>query len=287
MALLCEARPMIGLFASLCAFFSCWSDVASLDGSLRFADDGSSSEFRRRPLFGCRSPWAELSVIDPTCPAMEGSDLTPKLLPATQVLLSAELCRVRTLLGRVCDQQASGGGSPRAPRHHLQEIFDALPESANSLPSFVPRRLGVLMLVGDPAKDVGVIEVAVIERVVPRPGWAAPFLHRADIRSELFVHLCDVQERSGKCKIRKGSIVLCPCHFVCRVNADFGSRTWILDEKTRERLLLLRRCIAEMGARHQAMKSLPRLDAAREESNGAASTTGSEPQTACSNEADR
>merc|ERR1719183_2631305 len=83
---------MAALLASLAAFFHHYSAPGGLNGVLQFAADGSTSEFRRKGE-KCNSPWAELSVLDPTREGAESLDLAPRLPPATQILMSYELRR--------------------------------------------------------------------------------------------------------------------------------------------------------------------------------------------------
>jgi len=122
------------------------------------------------------------------------------------------------------------------------------------MPSFVAGGVGVLLLWGEDPKGGGArtIELGVVEHVIPRPGWAAPFLHRSDDRSELHVRLCDVDERSGRCHSRKkNSVVLCPCHFICRVHLDKEGRNWRMDMEGMERFKAMRYYLQELDAQQQ------------------------------------
>merc|ERR1719232_1290287 len=113
----------------------------------------------------------------------------------------------------------------------LEEVFEPLPDGTNALPSFLNNPVGVLALCGETQRGSRVpnVEVALIDGVLARPGWAAPFLLRSDERSELTVKLCDVEDVSGRTHIRKKSdLVLCPCHFICRVRIEKDRGGWKL-----------------------------------------------------------
>ncbi|CAK0805912.1 unnamed protein product, partial [Prorocentrum cordatum] len=96
-------------------------------------------------------------------------------------------------------------------------------------------------------------EVAVIDGAFPRAGWRAPFLHRADERSELYVHLCDVNRHTGSCTFRmrrsECTMVLCPCHFVCGVT--FRNERWRLDDDSLELYRRMSDILAQMEVRHR------------------------------------
>jgi len=240
-------RAMAALLASLSSFFRHYAALGCLDGILQFAADGSSSEFRRRSRAdrpkGDRASdsWAEFAVLDPTREGSESLNLAPPLPPATQLLLAHELRRAGQRLERIPTRcEASAGESRRI----LGEVFEPLPEGTNAMPSFMGCAVGVLLLWGENLKGGGgrTIECGMVEHIVPRPGWAAPFLHRSDDRSELHVRLCDVDERTGRCHTRRKIpvVVLCPCHFICRVHLEKEGRTVRLDAEGLERLKAMR-----------------------------------------------
>jgi len=256
-------RLCLTLMASLSAFFRCYSELGGLDGTLRFTPGGVSSSFSQKPKER-RSSWADLTVCDPTCE--EG--LAPPLTPATQLLLAHELRRADARLRR-CTQPRRGtppiGGEPY---HDIMDVFASMPEGANSCPSD-KRAFGALMLLGNPSdsEDIGVLEAVFIDRVVPRPGWAAPFLHRSDNRSELFATVLNVHERTGRSLPRpKGMVMLCPCHFVCRLDMQRvqqrgrgGPRAWTLDAEGLDRLSSMRAYLAAMQGRRRALEDKQQL----------------------------
>lgn len=230
-AIVSSQRPMAALLASLGAFFRHYSALDRLDGVLQFAADGSASSFRRRAKTS-QDPWAVLAVLDPTREGSESLNLAPSLPRATQLLVAYELQRASMRL-----QQAL----PSESRRLLEEVFEPLPDGTNALPSFHTGTIGVLVLCGEIVKgsDIPDVEVALIESIVTRPGWVAPFLLRGDDRSELDSALLDVEEISGTCHRRQGkAVLLCPCHFICRIRLEKhkDNRSWMLDLEGRERL---------------------------------------------------
>jgi len=233
-------RPMAALLVSLTAFFRHYAALQQLDGVLQFAADGSSSEFRRHTCARA-APWAELVVLDPTREGAESLNLVPRLLPATQLLLAHELRRAGQRLEQVprgCE--ASFGES----RCFLEDVFEPLVEGVNVMPSFLTRgNIGVLLLLrgGSAWGDVCSVEFGLVELIVPRPGWAAPFLHRSDERSELHIRLCNVDEHTGQCRAREAErAILSPNHFICRAPVLKEGQSWRLEGEGMERLRVMR-----------------------------------------------
>jgi len=265
-ALLNGTRPMAALLASLAAFFLNYTTQGGFDGVLKFAPHGSSSEFKRNKDKS-RSPWPELSILDPTREGVESLDLAPRLPPATQLLFAHELRRASRRLQEASPHtlrdQENTVDNKQDPlqstdmRRRLEEVFKPLPEGDNSLPISVLEGKGfaALFLWSDSdGSGVGNLELGLVERITPRPGWSAPFLHRSDNRSELQVRLCDIDERNGKCTPRKKSTVfLCPCHFICRVHADREGRgPWTLNAEGQDRVKAMKTYLVEMrGRQHQ------------------------------------
>merc|ERR1719331_1148344 len=253
-AIISGQRPMVALLASLAAFFHHYAAPDGLDGVLMFAADGSSSEFRRssekKPSPRSSSNvWGELSVLDPTREGNERLDLAPRLPPATQLLLSHELRRASQRLHRVPKGRELSFGDGRRV---LEEVFEPLPEGMNNLPSFTVSMgvMGVLLLWEQDSTGPGTVELAIIDSISPRPGWIAPFLHRGDDRSELSVRLLDVEERTGRATPRKSSnpeVVLCPCHFICRVQLDKDGKNYRLDTEGLERMKAMKLYLSERG----------------------------------------
>lgn len=246
-AIVSGQRPMAALLASLTAFFQYYADLERLDGILRFAVDGSSSEFKRRAA-GRAGPWAELVVLDPTREGHESLNLVPRLPPATQLLLAHELRRAGQRLEQVPRGCESSFGESRRT---LEEVFEPLLEGTNVMPSFLVGEVGVLLLCAQAsaAGDVRNVEFGVVDYVLPRPGWAAPFLHRGDDRSELRARLCDVDEASGQCAPRPkdAAVAVSPCDFICCARLEREGRRWRLDPEGLERLRAMRGYLAAVS----------------------------------------
>lgn len=191
---LSKRRPMAALLSSLGSFFRHYQSLERLDGVLYFSPDGSSSEFRRRERQRGCSPWAELSVLDPTREGTESLSLVSRLHPATQLLLGHELQRAYQRIE-----------AHRDNREMLEDALRPVPEGINALPSFIEEPLCALVVRGELSPGTGSqqVELAVIEKVTPRPGWMAPFLLRSDERSQMTVRLMDLEDRSGRCRFRR------------------------------------------------------------------------------------
>jgi hypothetical protein len=252
-AILSGQRPMVALLASLAAFFHHYAARDGLDGVLKFASDGSASEFRREKRASSRaSPWASLSVLDPTREGAECLDLAPRLPPASQLLILHELRRASQRLDCVPKGREATIGDGRRV---LEEVFEPLPEGINALPSFgvnAMNVMGALFLWDQDSKGCGTLQLGIIERISPRPGWSAPFLHRFDDRSELVARLQDV-EASGRCtqrgKKNNTEVSLCPCHFICRVHLEKDGKAWRLDSESLDRYQSMKRYLLDLSSR--------------------------------------
>eukprot|EP00435_Cladocopium_sp_Y103_P067564 s187_g30.t1 len=190
---------------------------------------------RRERQRGC-SPWAELSVLDPTREGTESLSLVPRLHPATQLLLGHELQRAYQRF------EAHGDN-----REMLEDALRPVPEGINALPSFIEEPLCALMVCGELSTGTGIqqVELAVIEKVTPRPGWMAPFLLRSDERSQMTVRLMDLEENSGRCRFRRvPRVTLCPANFICQVFMTQDSNTWRIDEEGLVRFHSMRQIVA-------------------------------------------
>lgn len=242
----CQGRKTLS--AVLSNFFFTYASFGGLDGTLAFCQESVAFEFKRKstskqPL----SPWAELSVLDPTQGCAESSDLVPRLLPATQLLLVYELRRAHRHFAQ-SEAECNDSAVPAAA------AFEAAPEGSTSLPSAATAPIRALLFLGDPAKGVGTVEVGSIDKIVPFPEWKAPFLHRSDTRSEIYVRLYDVDSKSMCCRIRpKSSMVLCPCHFICQLSsgalvkrAGDGSRQWAFSADDLDRLSSMQKYLQEI-----------------------------------------
>jgi len=262
---------MAALAISLLAFFRGYCSPGSLHGTLQFRDEAGnaeqfSSEFRPSPT-SKDSPWAELVVQDPI-QGGEDINLAPPLTPATQLLLVHELQRAAGHLQvpesspSMAEQSVDGEETPEQKprgksRQQVEALFESLPPLKNSLPAIAEESLAVLLLQGNPSKGVGSVEVAIVERIVPRQGWSASFLHRSDTTSELHVRLCDVSESSGSCQPRReGTVVLCPCHFICMLELEMDGSRYKLCEEDMERYRSMRRILSKLKTHQRALGDL-------------------------------
>jgi len=233
---LSKRRPMAALLSSLGSFFRHYQSLERLDGVLYFSPDGSSSEFRRRERQRGCSLWAELSVLDPTREGTESLSLVPRLHPATQLLLGHELQRAYQRI------EAHGDN-----REMLEDALRPVPEGINALPSFIEEPLCALVVRGELSPGTGSqqVELAVIEKVTPRPGWMAPFLLRSDERSQMTVRLMDLEDRSGRCRFRRvPRVTLCPANFICQVFMTQDANIWRIDEEGVVRFHSMRQIVA-------------------------------------------
>lgn len=251
---------MAALSAALTAFFHGWAGLDGLHGTLEFGgeSDGVVSEFRHRDRKR-NSPWPELSVLDPTMPIVGSgvsSDLVPSLSPATRLLLMYELERASKRL----PQAAEGSQNIAcATRRDMDEVFEQTFLGRNVLPSMVPHGAGcvALFLQGDPTKGVGVIELGIIDQIVPRPGWTADFLHRSDTISELHARTCEVDEQTGHCRARReGHVVLCPCHFVCLAYLKQDNYQLVLDPESLMRISCMKAILAGLRSNERALEDI-------------------------------
>jgi hypothetical protein len=256
-----DKSPMQALFACLATFFREYGTLDGLHGVLSFSnqtaeveDDISfSAEFRRSPRH-VESPWAELVVLDPT-QTSEDLNLAPSLSPATQLLLVYEMQRAAMHLQEMQIKLEAKQQMPGKSENPLQAVFEPLPPLKNSLPAFnQDGPVTALLLQGNPSKGVGTLEVAIIDKIVARPGWNASFLHRFDTSSELHARLCDVNENSGACATRReGSVVLCPCHFVCMLEFQRDGAKLKLKEHDLQRFRTMRKMLDQMVSHQRAL----------------------------------
>jgi len=235
-----EERPIVAIVKMLAAFFHHYASAASMNGTLSFRTSPVSSEFKAAPQVDS-FPWARLCVMDPATGCEEL--VQRELPPATQLLIFHELRRASVRMPDA-SQVASQGCDCR----FLKEIFEPVHDNINLLPAYLTEGLGALVLLGDPSSGVGNIEVAIIHYIVPKEGWLAPFLHRTDKSSELHAQLLDVADHGRWGVQRKGTMLLCPCHFVCRAGlSDAGARgRHLLDLETLERLRRMQGYLEEL-----------------------------------------
>jgi len=265
-AMVSGQRPMAALLTSLAAFFCYYQCLERLDGVLKFATDGTASDFSRRERIGSGpaslSPWAELAVLDPTKSGKESINLVPRLFPATQLLLAHELQRAHERLEKVPrGQEATLGESSRI----LEEVFGRLPEGMNTLPSYVvSEAIAALVVCGEGAAGTGVeeVEIALIDSVAPKSGWQADFLLRGDNKSEMVVKLLDLEDRTGRCHLRDGKPVsLCPCSFVSRVVLEQDGHSWRIDTEGLDRFKAMRQITQNLVLRRQKLEEQHALQA--------------------------
>lgn len=249
-------RPMAALLSSLRAFFRYFGSLEKLNGTLLFAADGSSSEFRRNTQpRSANSLWPELAIMDPTRPGTD-SNFASRLPAATLLLLAYELQRADLLL-QTSTEETGYGESEK----HLHDLFLPLEEGINTLPAVVRGTFGALILWDEvvPGSGVQNVQVCLIKCATPRAGWNAPFLLRTDDRSELEVRLLEVDEKSGKCREKPSNPVsLCPCFFICKAELQaIGSRSWRLSNEALNKLLAMRRSVKEIVTPERDQASAP------------------------------
>lgn len=233
---------MSQLIASLSAFFHSYAEFGGLHGTLVFEGDDGQSTFTQRSRKK-QSPWSELSVLDPTLKDNDNSELVPKLLPATQLLFAYEFRRASSLLRE-------------APEDFIRRMYNPVEEDSNSLPSSVSSNIGAIMLLCDPSKGVGTLQLVYISEVCAHSDWKASFLHRSDTRSEIYVRLLDLDLATGHCQAQKKggarTMVLCPCHFVCRVRIEKQHKNrQVLKSEDLERFKDMQQYLRELHDYHE------------------------------------
>lgn len=249
-AIASSSRPMSALLCSLGAFFSHYCSLERLDGVLSFALDGSASEFRRRTERASSEPWVNLAVLDPTREGSEKLNLAPRLTAATQLLLGYELQRANARLSRM---PRNAETTPGQSRLLLQEVFEPLPTGANALPTSHVHGLGIFFLRSEgERKNAPTVEVGIIDKVVTRPGWVAPFCLRSDDRSEIRLKVHEVDPATGRCSFRKSSHTHTnPCNFISRAFVTKDGRGWILDSEGRDRYRFMSQYVRELFENRQ------------------------------------
>lgn len=240
------SRPMATLLVALHAFFEKYSTWEGLHGAVVFSPDGSEFHPHKENY---ASPWVEFSVMDPTRQGVESLDLAPRVSPATMLLLVHEIRRAAKRLPSLQEPTYGDG------RTALEEIFTEVPEDANQLPFSINHSTepyGVIILYGE---GLGRVEVGIINSIIPRPGWAAPFLHRRDDRSTVQVHLLDAEDRTMRfhSRIRKTPVVVCPCQFICRITIwwDAKIQAWAVTPDSWEKFQDIKRSLNEIRTRQR------------------------------------
>lgn len=253
------SRPMATLLVALHAFFEKYSTWNGLHGAVVFSPDGSEFHPHKETY---ASPWVEFSVMDPTRQGVESLDLAPRIAPATMLLLVHEIRRAARRLPSLQETNYGDGGQA------LEEIFTEVAEDANQLPAVITdstEQYGVLILYGE---GLGRVEVGIVNSIIPRAGWSAPFLHRRDDRSTIQVHLLDAEQTTQRFhNRRKTPVVIYPCQFICRVTIwwEAQSKAWAVTPDSWERCQEMRRFLAEIRGRQRRAEELSRGEASKAE----------------------
>eukprot|EP00930_Biecheleria_cincta_P040225 TRINITY_DN27576_c0_g1_i1.p1 TRINITY_DN27576_c0_g1~~TRINITY_DN27576_c0_g1_i1.p1 ORF type:complete len:689 (-),score=124.45 TRINITY_DN27576_c0_g1_i1:133-2199(-) len=232
----CDARASQqsrALLEAIAAFFDRFSECG-FAGTLCFSSGSYGTHAAFHPLVqgqNSMDDWQTslepnsgyLSVLDPTTTSeaslawgIQPSDLAPMLPPATMLLQSWELQRAQRLSATAlaAAYEELPGVSGRAA---LQELFAEAGQTSNTLPAAMPvDPTGVLLL------REGELQVGILKKISPKPGWSAPFLHRRDVHSGIAVELCDVK-KDGVLIPQRGLVSehwFHPWDFVCTVNLE-------------------------------------------------------------------
>jgi hypothetical protein len=212
-------------------------------GTLHFASDGRAEFWPQQPVSEQASQTllpeaAHLSVLDPTTSEGDGAqlgvqhaDLAPRISPATRLLHAFELRRAAQLSAAALDARSQANDESN---NVLRELFTDVGETANTVPVDVnvedahAARSAVAVLVD------GVLQLGVLEKVRPKRGWNAPFLHRGDSTSRLAMRPCVVDTVTGAVSRSEGLTWFCPVDFVCALKLQQDSLTDESLERWRE-----------------------------------------------------
>ncbi|CAE7604378.1 RPL34B [Symbiodinium sp. CCMP2592] len=197
------------LLSALAAFFDRFATPGASSGTLSFCmgPDGMSTAFEPIPAyedtFQCASDetYGGLSVLDPTTTCETSvafgvvpSELAPQLPAATRLLQAYELQRAQrlsaTALASCCEEERSS--SRELGAEALEELFMETATPCNTMPAAAPSQPVSVIVLRD-----GELAVGILQKVVPKHGWTAPFLHRRDGVSSFAVQLCEVRESDG------------------------------------------------------------------------------------------
>ncbi|CAE7463203.1 RPL34 [Symbiodinium sp. KB8] len=196
------------LLSALAAFFDRFATPGASSGTLSFCmgPDGMSTAFEPIPAyedtFQCASDeaYGGLSVLDPTTTCETSvafgvvpSELAPQLPAATRLLQAYELQRAQRLSATAL---ASCGEEELSARElgaeALEELFMETATPCNTMPAAAPSQPVSVIVLRD-----GELAVGILQKVVPKHGWTAPFLHRRDGVSSFALQLCEVRESDG------------------------------------------------------------------------------------------
>lgn len=197
-----RGRALLGAMA---AFFDRYAE-AGLSGTFRFSGFvGAEFHPQSKP---CQdeeaqgmSSVANFSVLDPTTTSRDSAawgvepvDLAPQSSAATHLLYSYELRRAQGLsaaaLAVTPDQNECvlDSGSGRA----FSELFADSAEAVNTLPTMMPAGQAAVIVLHGSSLVVGILQC-----IVPKPRWTAPFLHRHDTHSAFALHRLSVDANTG------------------------------------------------------------------------------------------
>jgi len=210
------------LLGAIAAFFDRFAE-GGLAGTLHFAGyagaEFSPEDSHGQGIFQA----ANLSVLDPTttnhdstAAGVQPSDLVPKTSAATHLLYSYELRRAQQLSATALaaaeagpDCGGIGGGGAE-----LAELFGDLGEPLNTLDVSVPNsHTGIIALRGTN------LILGLLQRITPKAGWQAPFLHRLDTSSTFAIRRVHIDEAGTVVKISSPHVTewFYPSEFVCMV----------------------------------------------------------------------
>eukprot|EP00931_Biecheleriopsis_adriatica_P074308 TRINITY_DN48396_c0_g1_i1.p1 TRINITY_DN48396_c0_g1~~TRINITY_DN48396_c0_g1_i1.p1 ORF type:complete len:593 (+),score=114.90 TRINITY_DN48396_c0_g1_i1:43-1779(+) len=227
-------RPLAAVLALMGAFFQRYTTVTGLHGKLTFENASSASTFQ--PGAGFKVPCqAELVVADPE----SGMNLAPPMSPATHILFVHELLRARSLL-----KEATCSGHCI----HLRNLFEPVPEFANSLPATMSESFGALALMSGAADTSCTVELVRISAIHKMPWWQAPFLPRWDRQSSLKAHVFREQRTVDRCAfVKADAVTLTPWNFICRVDMLGDEEAgWQLGEEALRCMNSMRALISDM-----------------------------------------
>ncbi|CAE7556073.1 RPL34 [Symbiodinium natans] len=199
-----QERSGRALLSALAAFFDRFATPGASSGTLSFCmgPDGMSTAFEPLPAYEDAYQYASdeayggLSVLDPTTTCETSvafgvmpSELAPQLPAATRLLQAYELQRAQRLSASAL---ASGEDTPELGAEALEELFMETSTPCNTMPAAAPSQPVAVIVLRD-----GELAVGILQKVVPKHGWTAPFLHRRDGVSSFALQLCEVRWSDG------------------------------------------------------------------------------------------
>jgi len=192
------------LLVAVAAFFDRFAE-GGLAGTFLFTGcAGAEFHPQASPSLDGARPQASqvgLSVLDPTT-TTEGSaasgikpmELAPRTSAATHLLYAYELRRAQRLsiaalaaahpVGRIITSTSDDGSGGA-----LLALFGDLGQPLNTLAATMPSVHQMVIVLHD-----NMLALGVLHRIVPKPGWQAPFLHRQDTFSSFALRRVDINE---------------------------------------------------------------------------------------------